>query len=105
MANTVTYSIVISPGQREVCLTLLASVYAPHQGLVPRTLHSVWTPWEGAVEAGRRLVTEGLQRASDQLELVDQVLNDTPKVSAPPGGPRGVLSVGSATLKNVRRRR
>jgi hypothetical protein len=105
MANPATYSIVITPGQREVCLTLLESIYVPHQGLIPRTLHSVWTPWEGAVSAGRRLFTEGLQRASDEMPPVLPLENDTPKASAPPGGPRGVLSVPTARIKNARRRR
>jgi hypothetical protein len=105
MANTTTYSIVITPGQREVCLSLVQSTYVPYQGLVPRTVSSLWTPWEGATHAARRLLLEGLQRASDELPPLLPLKNDTPKASAPPGGSRGVLSVRPATLKNARRRR
>jgi hypothetical protein len=105
MANTPTYSILFTPGQREVRLTLIESVRDTHHQVIPRELLSVWTAWEGSLNAARRLVSEALQRASDTLPPMLPLENDTPKASAPPGGPRGVLSDPSATLKNVHRRR
>ena len=105
MSQQPIFSVRLVPGFRQVKIALVQSVWIPKKGQVSQELEGVWTPWEGSTEALRRLALKALQLSSDSLPDLLPLENDTPKASAPPGGPRGVLSVPTATLKNVRRRR
>lgn len=102
MRHITTYEIVITASHRQVRLTLMASVWDKQEGLKRRSLKTVWAPWENCMESARKLVQEGLQLSSDGLPPMLPLGNDTPKASAPPGGPRGGLSVTDAMLKNAR---
>jgi hypothetical protein len=102
MTNTPSYSLLLTPGRAQVCFTLAESIWQPpgprkgglsrEPGLVTRSLESVWTPWTDWQRNGRRLLLRAVFLASDSLPPTLPIENDTPKASAPPGGPRGVLS-------------
>lgn len=99
MTNSVTYSIVVTAGHDHLCLTLIESSWHPYHGQVPRQLESMWTDWSGWQVVARRLLTKAVVLAHDQRPQWQPTLKESPEASAPPGGSRGVLSVGSATLK------
>jgi hypothetical protein len=61
----------ITPGERELCLTLVVSAWDKRHGAVRRSLRTVWTPWADWPRSGRQILTEAVQLASDQVARQD----------------------------------
>lgn len=71
MTYVTSYSIMITPGERQLCLTLVVSAWDKRQGAVRRSLRTVWTPWEGWQRPARQIVEEAVQLASDTVARQD----------------------------------
>jgi hypothetical protein len=71
MTYTQSYSITITPGSREVCLSLVVSAWSPRDGLIRKCLKTVWAPWPNWPRSGRELLTEGVALAADSLAIQD----------------------------------
>lgn len=71
MTYTTSYSLIITPGERTLCLTLVVSAWDKRHGLVKKSLKTCWTPWEGWQRAGREMLSEGVQLASDAVARQD----------------------------------
>lgn len=61
----------VTPGERELCLTLVVTEWDKRLGTVRRQLRTVWTPWEGWPRSGREMLTEAVQLASDTVARQD----------------------------------
>lgn len=71
MTYVTSYSILITPGEKQLCLTLVVSAWDKRQGLLKRSLRTVWTPWQGWQRPARQLVEEGVALASDTIARQD----------------------------------
>lgn len=61
-------SLLLTPSTSDLCLTLLESVWHPHNGLSPHCLEQRWVAWANSSQVGRELLQHGIARAADQLE-------------------------------------
>ena len=71
MTYVTSYSILITPGERQLCLTLVVSAWEKRTGAARRALKTVWVPWDNYPRAARELLTEAVQLASDTVSRQD----------------------------------
>jgi hypothetical protein len=71
MTYTTSYSIILTPGERQLCLTLVLTAWDNRLGAVRKPVQTVWVPWPEWRRAARQLLDHGVALAADTLATQD----------------------------------